>query len=110
METKNRIGGAGGGVIAKDALGNDIFVDEWLKTHGPGDRTLAQGLKVSNMLCTLISISKYCLTKCFFFSFKFDVFWMIISQKLNCGLLCSQLGDQLLHVILILNLFSAVNF
>ncbi|CAK9161613.1 unnamed protein product [Ilex paraguariensis] len=38
-------GGAGGGVIAKDALGNDILVAEWLKTHGPGDRTLTQGLK-----------------------------------------------------------------
>lgn len=39
-------GGSGGGTIAKDALGNDIIADEWLKTHGPGDRTLAQGLRV----------------------------------------------------------------
>lgn len=39
-------GGAGGGVVAKDALGNDVFADEWLKAHGPGDRTLTQGLKV----------------------------------------------------------------
>lgn len=38
-------GGAGGGVMAKDALGNDIIVSEFLKTHVPGDRTLAQGLK-----------------------------------------------------------------
>ncbi|XP_034601378.1 cytochrome b6-f complex iron-sulfur subunit, chloroplastic isoform X1 [Setaria viridis] len=38
-------GGAGGGTYAKDKLGNDIKVDEWLKTHGPNDRTLAQGLK-----------------------------------------------------------------
>ncbi|CAN6453312.1 unnamed protein product [Victoria cruziana] len=38
-------GGGGGGTFAKDALGNDILVDEWLKTHGPGDRTLTQGLK-----------------------------------------------------------------
>ncbi|NJL22060.1 MAG: cytochrome b6-f complex iron-sulfur subunit [Leptolyngbyaceae cyanobacterium SM1_3_5] len=38
-------GGAGGGVMAKDALGNDIVVSEFLKTHVPGDRTLAQGLK-----------------------------------------------------------------
>ncbi|XP_015880991.3 cytochrome b6-f complex iron-sulfur subunit, chloroplastic [Ziziphus jujuba] len=38
-------GGAGGGTIAKDAFGNDVIADEWLKTHGPGDRTLTQGLK-----------------------------------------------------------------
>ncbi|GLT48116.1 hypothetical protein SLA2020_217570 [Shorea laevis] len=38
-------GGAGGGTIAKDALGNDVIVSEWLKNHGPGDRTLTQGLK-----------------------------------------------------------------
>lgn len=39
-------GGAGGGTIAKDALGNDVIADAWLKTHGPGDKTLAQGLRV----------------------------------------------------------------
>jgi cytochrome b6-f complex iron-sulfur subunit len=38
-------GGAGGGVTAKDALGNDIIVSEYVKTHLPGDRSLAQGLK-----------------------------------------------------------------
>ncbi|PON66960.1 Rieske iron-sulfur protein [Trema orientale] len=38
-------GGAGGGTIAKDAIGNDVVADVWLKTHGPGDRTLTQGLK-----------------------------------------------------------------
>ncbi|KAK9677964.1 hypothetical protein RND81_11G179000 [Saponaria officinalis] len=39
-------GGSGdGGTIAKDALGNDIVAAEWLKNHGPGDRTLSQGLK-----------------------------------------------------------------
>ncbi|RWW02267.1 hypothetical protein GW17_00034660 [Ensete ventricosum] len=38
-------GGSGGGTVAKDALGNDVTIDGWLKTHGPGDRTLAQGLK-----------------------------------------------------------------
>ncbi|XP_034679439.1 cytochrome b6-f complex iron-sulfur subunit, chloroplastic-like [Vitis riparia] len=38
-------GSAGGGIVAKDALGNDVIADEWLKTHGPGDRTLTQGLK-----------------------------------------------------------------
>jgi cytochrome b6-f complex iron-sulfur subunit len=39
-------GGGGAGVVAKDALGNDITVDGWLKAHPSGDRTLAQGLKV----------------------------------------------------------------
>ncbi|EAW34563.1 cytochrome b6-f complex iron-sulfur subunit [Lyngbya sp. PCC 8106] len=38
-------GGAGGGVTAKDALGNDIIASEFLANHNPGDRTLAQGLK-----------------------------------------------------------------
>ncbi|MFB2938932.1 cytochrome b6-f complex iron-sulfur subunit [Aerosakkonemataceae cyanobacterium BLCC-F154] len=38
-------GGAGGGVIAKDALGNAIGASEFLNTHNAGDRTLAQGLK-----------------------------------------------------------------
>lgn len=42
----DRSGGAGGGTLAKDAIGNDIVASEWLKNHGPGDRTLAQGLKV----------------------------------------------------------------
>ncbi|WP_413167018.1 cytochrome b6-f complex iron-sulfur subunit [Capilliphycus salinus ALCB114379] len=38
-------GGAGGGVIAKDAVGSDILASEFLAKHNPGDRTLAQGLK-----------------------------------------------------------------
>lgn len=38
-------GGPGGGVTAKDALGNDISVSKFLDSHNPGDRTLAQGLK-----------------------------------------------------------------
>lgn len=38
-------GGGGAGVVAKDALGNDVKVSEWLKTHPKGDRSLAQGLK-----------------------------------------------------------------
>lgn len=38
-------GGTGGGVIAKDALGNDVLVSEFLSNHNAGDRTLAQGLK-----------------------------------------------------------------
>ncbi|NEP01454.1 MAG: cytochrome b6-f complex iron-sulfur subunit [Symploca sp. SIO2E9] len=38
-------GGKGGGVTAKDALGDDIIVSNYLETHLPGDRSLAQGLK-----------------------------------------------------------------
>lgn len=38
-------GGAGGGITAKDKLGNDITASEFLAEHQPGDRTLAQGLK-----------------------------------------------------------------
>eukprot|EP00268_Persea_americana_P049315 TRINITY_DN527_c0_g1_i2.p1 TRINITY_DN527_c0_g1~~TRINITY_DN527_c0_g1_i2.p1 ORF type:complete len:233 (+),score=64.03 TRINITY_DN527_c0_g1_i2:304-1002(+) len=38
-------GGGSGGIVAKDAFGNDVIASEWLKTHGPGDRTLTQGLK-----------------------------------------------------------------
>ncbi|MGK7944126.1 MAG: cytochrome b6-f complex iron-sulfur subunit [Microcystaceae cyanobacterium] len=38
-------GGAGGGTVAKDALGNDVVATEFLATHNVGDRTLAQGLK-----------------------------------------------------------------
>ncbi|MGF1539392.1 MAG: cytochrome b6-f complex iron-sulfur subunit [Pleurocapsa sp.] len=38
-------GGAGSGLTAKDALGNDVIISEFLGSHNPGDRTLAQGLK-----------------------------------------------------------------
>ena len=38
-------GGAGGGVTAKDALGNDVIVSDFLASHNVGDRVLAQGLK-----------------------------------------------------------------
>ncbi len=38
-------GGTGGGVTAKDALGNDIVASEFLASHAPGERVLAQGLK-----------------------------------------------------------------
>ncbi|MCU0565006.1 MAG: cytochrome b6-f complex iron-sulfur subunit [Oculatellaceae cyanobacterium Prado106] len=38
-------GSAGGGVTAKDALGNDIVASEFLASHKTGDRVLAQGLK-----------------------------------------------------------------
>ena len=38
-------GGAGGGVIAKDALGNDVVVSEFLASHNVGERVLTQGLK-----------------------------------------------------------------
>jgi len=38
-------GATGGGVTAKDALGNDIKVSEFLASRNVGDRTLSQGLK-----------------------------------------------------------------
>lgn len=38
-------GGAGGGLTAKDALGNDVVASEFLASHKPGERSLAQGLK-----------------------------------------------------------------
>jgi cytochrome b6-f complex iron-sulfur subunit len=38
-------GSGGGGVTAKDALGNDVVVSDYLKAHVVGDRSLAQGLK-----------------------------------------------------------------
>jgi cytochrome b6-f complex iron-sulfur subunit len=38
-------GGSGGGVNAKDSLGNDIKATEFLASHQSGDRVLAQGLK-----------------------------------------------------------------
>ncbi len=47
-------GGDGAGVVAKDALGNDITVKGWLESHSPGDRTLAQGLKVKELLSCAI--------------------------------------------------------
>ncbi|TKY66910.1 Cytochrome b6-f complex iron-sulfur subunit [Spatholobus suberectus] len=40
-----RTGSSTGGTIAKDAIGNDVIAEQWLQTHGPGDRTLTQGLK-----------------------------------------------------------------
>lgn len=38
-------GAAGGGITAKDELGNDISVSNFLETHNSGDRPLVQGLK-----------------------------------------------------------------
>jgi cytochrome b6-f complex iron-sulfur subunit len=38
-------GGGTGGIAAKDQAGNDIKASTYLKTHQPGDYSLAQGLK-----------------------------------------------------------------
>ncbi len=38
-------GPAGGGVVAKDALGNDVKASKWLASHKAGDHSLTQGLK-----------------------------------------------------------------
>jgi cytochrome b6-f complex iron-sulfur subunit len=34
-----------GGTTAKDALGNDVLVSDFLASHAPGDHVLVQGLK-----------------------------------------------------------------
>jgi cytochrome b6-f complex iron-sulfur subunit len=39
------VGGEGAGLLAKDALGNDVKSTEWLETHLPGSRGLVQGFK-----------------------------------------------------------------
>jgi len=38
-------GGGGGGIVAKDALGAEVTVEQWIKDHPPPQRSLAQGLK-----------------------------------------------------------------
>ena len=38
-------GGGSGGVVAKDALGNDVTVEGWKASHQGGARELVQGLK-----------------------------------------------------------------
>ena len=38
-------GGGSGGVVAKDALGNDVTVAAWKASHNTGARELVQGLK-----------------------------------------------------------------
>jgi cytochrome b6-f complex iron-sulfur subunit len=47
-------GGGSGGQTAKDALGNDVKVNEWLATHAKGDRSLVQGLKVGTLRPALL--------------------------------------------------------
>ena len=37
--------GGSGGLVAKDALGNDVNVASWKASHGPGARELIEGLK-----------------------------------------------------------------
>ena len=38
-------GGAGGGTVAKNELGNDVSVSQFLDSHNVGGRSLVQGLK-----------------------------------------------------------------
>ncbi|CAM9835804.1 unnamed protein product [Sphacelaria rigidula] len=38
-------GGTGAGVVAHDAIGNDVTTASWLATHAPGTRELAEGIK-----------------------------------------------------------------
>jgi hypothetical protein len=30
------------GIAARDALGNDVVIEQWVKTHLPGDRSLVE--------------------------------------------------------------------
>jgi len=39
------VGGGTGGLIAKDAVGDDVTFKSWLETHQVGERKLVQGLK-----------------------------------------------------------------
>lgn len=43
-------GGTGGGVIAKDAIGNEVTTESWLASHISGSRELAEGIKVKTTL------------------------------------------------------------
>merc|ERR1711966_266510 len=43
--TPAKAGGGGGGTIAKDALGNDVKLKDWLAKNPAGSRKLVQGLK-----------------------------------------------------------------
>jgi len=43
--TPAKAGGGGGGTLAKDALGNEVKVADWLKANPAGSRKLVQGLK-----------------------------------------------------------------
>jgi cytochrome b6-f complex iron-sulfur subunit len=40
-----KVSGGGGGVIARDAVGQDVTYDGWLSTHLPGSRELVEGIK-----------------------------------------------------------------
>ncbi len=46
--TPAKAGGGGSGTVAKDALGNDVKVADWIKANPAGSRKLVQGLKVSD--------------------------------------------------------------
>lgn len=39
-------GNSAGGVVAHDAIGNDVTVESWIATHAVGSRELAEGIKV----------------------------------------------------------------
>jgi len=43
--TPAKAGGGGSGTVAKDALGNDVKVADWIKANPAGSRKLVQGLK-----------------------------------------------------------------
>ena len=43
--TPAKAGGGGGGTVAKDALGNDVKIADWVAKNPAGSRKLVQGLK-----------------------------------------------------------------
>lgn len=47
-------GDSSGGVVAHDAIGNDVTTSSWLATHAAGSRELAEGIKVPGV-CGLSS-------------------------------------------------------
>lgn len=67
-------GGAGSGTYAKDALGNDVIASEWIKKHGPNDRTLTQGLKVGYLSPVFSILHFYCKALLCFMGYKKHVF------------------------------------
>ncbi|KAI8009928.1 hypothetical protein LOK49_LG06G00651 [Camellia lanceoleosa] len=68
-------GGAGGGTVAKDTLGNDVIAEEWLKTHDlPGPCCLTP----------LCYVEKMGATECIWVSYSQQIKHLTISdQKLS---------------------------
>ena len=44
--SNRRDASAGGGIVARDAIGSEVTSKGWLADHKAGDHSLVQGLKV----------------------------------------------------------------